>query len=146
MAYLTLEGTKDFIVSTPALIVTFVASGSIAAGNGLKWDAGNSGNVWADTAGALGKCAGVALATVSDDDYVPVLVWGYAKNLVAFETMVPGDTIMLSSVAQGPGFIKETVVNVSGSVGRTIYKCGVCVSNVTSGSGGAKFLALINCM
>ena len=144
MAYLTLEGTKDFLVATPALIVTFVASGSIAAGNGLKWDAGNTGNVWADTAGAVGKCAGIALATVSDDDYVPVLVWGYAKNLVSYETLVPGDNIILSSVAQGPGFTKDSAPAVSGSTyARTIYKCGVCTTNVTSGS---KFLALINCM
>ena len=142
MAYLSLEGTKDFLAATPALIVTFVASGSIAAGNGLKWDAGNSGNVWADTAGALGKCAGIALATVSDDDYVPVLVWGYAKNLVAYETMVPGDRIILQSVAQGPGFMKDDTPDYSGS-STGFYRCGTCVTNVTSGS---KFMALINCM
>jgi len=143
MAYLSLEGTKDFLAATPALIVTYVASGSIAAGNGLKWDAGNTGEVWADTAGALGKCAGVALATVSDGDNVPVLVWGYAKNLVSYETMVPGDRIMLSSVAQGPGFTKDVPVLVSGSYSASIYRCGTCVTNVTSGS---KFMALINCM
>lgn len=144
MAYLSLEGTKDFLVQTPALIITLVASGSITAGNGLKWDAGNSGNVWADTAGAVGKCAGIALATVSDDEYVPVLVWGYAKNLLSYETLVPGDNFILSSAAQGPGFMKDAAPAVSGSTyASTIYKVGVCVSNVASGS---KFLALINCM
>ena len=146
MAYMTLEGTKDFIVATPALIVTFVASGSIVAGNGLKWDGGNtSGEVWADTAGAAGKCAGIALKTVSDGDELPVLVWGYAKNLVAYETMVPGDTFILSSPAQGPGFVKEAAPAVSGSgaVARTTYRVGVVINPVTSGS---KFLALVNCM
>jgi hypothetical protein len=146
MTYLTLEGTKDFLVQTPALIITLVASGSIAAGNGLKWDAGGtSGEVWADTAGAAGKCAGIALATVSDADYLPVLVWGYAKNLQSYETMVPGDTFILSSPAQGPGFTKEAAPAVSGSgaVARTTYRVGVVINPVTSGS---KFLALVNCM
>ena len=141
MSTLYYEGTKDWVQATPAMIISLRASGSITAGYPLKWNAGNDSDVWADTTGVVGKCAGLALATVATGAVCPVLVWGYAKNLLANETLVPGDFIMASG--SGGAFAKLTAVTVSGSTGISSYFAG----RVVSGSGAAGFFTgFINCM
>ena len=85
MAFMYYEGTKDFLAATPALIVTFRASGSISAGRGVCFETNdNSTDVYqpgASTESGSLAVAGVALKTVSDNDEIPVLIWGYAKAL-----------------------------------------------------------------
>ena len=78
------EGTTDYVAATPALIVTFRASGSIAAGRTVTQDNLANGDVYqpiAATVSGGNVPTGLALKTVSDGEDIPVLVWGYAKNV-----------------------------------------------------------------
>lgn len=137
MAYWYYEGTKDFVVTTPALIVTFKASGSITAGLGVAFDAGNTSDVYVPSAIAVDGTAvvGVALKTVSDDDPVAVLVWGFAKNLTSIgQTKTPGMHIGLS----GSGHFAQAASTGSN------YIAGKVVSG--SGTATGKFMAFIDCM
>lgn len=138
MAFYPYEGTKDFIVHTPALILSLRASGSITAGNGVAFDAGNTSDVYVPSAIAVNSvaCAGIALKTVSDTDPVPVCVWGFLKNLVSIQAAkTPGVLISLS----GSGTF-GTGIEASGSR----FMAGKVVSGSTSASG--TFMALIDCM
>lgn len=125
------EGTKDFVVMTPCLLVTFKASGSITAGKLVCFDAGGTSDVYQATVAIGGaKAVGLAVQTVSDDDPVNVMVWGFAKNLAltyASETIAPGEAITISGSG---GFTSGS----ARSVGR-----------VVSGS-AARFMAFIDCM
>jgi len=132
MAYYTYEGTKDFIVVQPALVLSFVASGSITAGRIVAYDAGGTSEVYVPSAVAAAAlpCAGVALNTVTDGNPVTVLVWGFAKNLVmanSSETVTVGELVSIS----GSGYF------TSGSA--------YCVGRVVSGS-ATSFMALIDCL
>jgi len=137
MAFWYYEGTKDFVVTTPALILTFKASGSITAGRGVTFDAGNTSDVYQATCPINNKVpVGVALATVSDDDPVPVLVWGVAKNLTSIgQAKTPGMLIGLS----GSGYFAQAT-EASGSS----YIAGKVISG--SGTATGKFMAFIDCM
>jgi hypothetical protein len=141
MSTLYYEGTKDWVQATPAMIVSLRASGSITAGYPLKWDAGNTSDVWADTNGVVGKCAGLALTTVATGAVCAVLVWGYAKNLLANETLVPGDFIMASGSTGA--FAKLTAGTLSGSTTIVNYYAGRVVSGSTT---AGLFTGFINCM
>lgn len=143
MAFWYHEGTMDFVVCTPALIWTFKASGSIIAGRGVALDAGNTSDVF------MGPFAeksiipqGIALKTVSDDDPVPVLIWGIVKNITSIEgAKTPGMLIGLS----GSGYFNDVTDLAAGGVSGSSYVAG----KVISGSGGSatgKFMATINCM
>ena len=133
-SYLTYEGTSDYLAATPALVITLTASGSIAAGRGVVLDGGGSAAVYQPTAIVSGSLrpAGIALATVSSGDPVPVMVWGYAKSLPSSgQTFAFGNVLALTgsglwgcsgSAALGPG-------------------CG----KIISGSGGYIY-ALVNFM
>jgi len=132
MAYLTHEGTKDFLLGSPAIVLTFKASGSITGGKVVTFDAGNTADVYVASGNSVGQISvlGVALKTVSDDDPVPVLIWGVAKNLAmenSSETVYPGSNI---SVSGSGGF-------TSGSE--------YCIGRVISGS-ATRFVALIDGM
>jgi hypothetical protein len=132
MAYYTYEGTKDFIVVQPALVLSFVASGSITAGRIVAFDAGGTSEVYVPSAVAGGAlpCVGVALNTASDNSPVSVLVWGFAKNLVmanADETFRVGELVTIS----GSGYF------TSGSA--------YCIGRTVSGS-ASSFMALIDCL
>jgi hypothetical protein len=141
MAFAYYEGTKDYLVMTPALLVTFRASGSISAGQGVAFDAGGTSDVYVPTT-ALGAtpCAGIALRTVSSGDPVTVLVWGYAKNLTSItQVKTPGMWIALSGSAGA--FAELTTGSFLGSP-------NACAGKVVSGSASAtgKFMAFIDCM
>ncbi len=144
MSFWYYEGTKDFVVTTPALIMTFEASGSITAGRGVTFDTGDQSKVEQATCAKCEKIpVGVALKSASDGDPVPVLVWGVAKNLTSIgEAKTPGMLISLS----GSGYFADctSLVTDTGTSG-SAYVAG----KVISGSGGVatgKFMAFIDCM
>ncbi len=136
MAFWSYEGTKDFVVTTPYLMLTFRASGSITAGKGLAYDAGNTSDVYVPTAIAVDttKCAGIAAKTVATGEACPVIVWGVVKNIgYLAQTLVPGDLIGLSG---------------SGTFGLASSLTGSYIAGrFLSGSGaGGTMIALIDCM
>ncbi len=143
MAMYTYEGTKDFLVTYPALICSFVASGSITAGNAVAYDAGNTTEVYVPSAVAAAtgtECAGIALNTVADAGRCSVVVWGFVKNLdaVAAYTPNPGDRIKISGSAGA---------FTSQSTGSFLTNPYVVAGKVVSGSvAGGKFMAFIDCM
>ncbi len=102
--YVTFEGTQDYLIHFPALIMTFVASGSITAGNAVGM--GTDGKVFAmgNTAAAehvqrVAEFIGISTKTVSNTNKVPVIVWGPVKNIVAQVTINPGQYIVPSGSA-----------------------------------------------
>jgi hypothetical protein len=141
MAMYTYEGTKNFIAVYPAIIVSLVASGSVTAGNGLAFDAGNTSEVYVPTCAAASgtECAGIALNTASDNGRVEVGVLGFFKNLVAVSafTPAPGDRILLS----GSGTFTSCT---SGSFLTNPY--AVCGKVVSGSVAGGRFMAFINCL
>jgi hypothetical protein len=138
MSFAYYEGTMDFIVTTPALIISLVASGSISAGQGVTWSVQNDATVYVPTtAQGSTQCAGVCLATVSTGQFAPVLVWGYAKNLTFIGTVNPGNLITLSGSAGG-----FTALAAGSYVTGSVYAAGTCVS----GSAAGKTSALISCL
>jgi hypothetical protein len=127
------EGTKDYVALTPALIFTFKASGSIAAGQFVAYDTGTSGCVY-QPAVASGStvAAGLALSTKTDGTEVPVLVWGLAKN-------VPW--LGITSIAGNPVYISGSSGTTSTGVG--IYQIGTVV---TGSATGGTVVAFIDCL
>ncbi len=140
MAMYTYDGTKDFLVIYPAIQLSFKASGSITAGKGVAFDAGNTGEVYQPTVAAGGaEPVGVCINTVADNGSANVVVQGFVKNLtaVAAYTPQPGDRIVLS----GSG---DWTSHATGSFLTNPY---VVAGKVISGSGaGGRFMALINCL
>jgi hypothetical protein len=127
------EGTKDYIAATPALILTFRASGSVTGGQFVAFDAGNTGDVYtpAVASGSVAP-AGFALMTKATLTEVPVLVWGFAKN-------VPW--LGATSVAGNPVFISGSSATTSAGLG--IYVCGKVI---TGSAAAGTVVALIDCM
>jgi hypothetical protein len=136
-AFLYYEGTTDYLAATPALIVTFAASGSITAGRAVVFQSGSGGYVYQPTgqiAGAVNP-AGVAISTVSDGDPVGVIVWGYCKSLpAANQTSIAGQALIVT----GSGLWGN-----SGSVAPV--SAAVVAGKIISGSAGY-ITAFINCM
>ena len=137
MSFMYFEGTKDFLAATPALITTFEASGSITAGKGVLFLSATDQRVYQGIAGTHSSAsfpAGVALATVSNADPCPVLVWGYAKNLSVSAAVT---YITAPLVISGAGYFAS-----SGSGGTfTRY----CVGKAVSGS-ATSCIAFINAL
>jgi len=140
MSYYVFEGKNDYIAVYPALIASFKASGSIAAGRAVSFDAGNTSEVYqAVVAKDSGSCVGIALNTAADNKPTSVLVWGFAKNLTAESnyTPQPGDIICVS----GSGLFTSIA---TGSYLKNPY---CAVGKVVSGSvAGGAFMAFISCM
>lgn len=135
-AFLTYEGTSDFIAATPYLATTFAVSGSITAGRAVAVEALNPGYCYMPTGVPSGsvKPAGVALATTADGAGCPVLVWGYAKSLPT----LPTDRSL--------GFGNALVITGSGYWGASGSTLVAQVAGkVVSGSAGYTF-AFIDCM
>lgn len=135
MSFMYYEGTADFLAATPALTVTFEASGSITAGRAVSYDtAGQASTVYMPSAVRSGATvvAGVALQTVSTGNPVGVLVWGYAKSL---PKLGEGGQFGESLVISGSGYWTQ-----SGS-GQSRYVAG----RIVSGSGNT-IVAFIDCM
>jgi hypothetical protein len=147
MAFMYFEGTRDYVAATPALITTFQASGSIAAGRLVGFVSTIDQRVFTALStsalqGAGAVPAGLALQTVSDGDPCPVLVWGYAKNIATgSSTGNVGITMTYPIVMSGAGY-----ATTSGSLGTgTIVKSLFQVGKAISGSAGS-ITAFINCM
>ena len=141
MSFLYFEGTKDFLAATPALITTFEASGSITAGRLVSFNTNADQRVslpGASTASGSANVAGLAVATVSNGDPCPVLVWGYAKNVATTATFTCGDALVCS----GSGYIgtSGSVKPVTGSSSNA-YWCGRYISGSATSA-----IAFINCM
>lgn len=143
MAFQYYEGTMDFVAATPAMIVTFRASGSLTAGRAAVYDKGGSGDVYqiATAAGIISGAttyvpAGVTLQTVTDGQEVAVLVWGYAKNLPYYgnSSAIPGNPVVMSGASYW---------STSGSTTESLAHCGKVV---TGSASGGTILAFIDCM
>ncbi len=137
-AFLSYEGTTDYLAATPALVVSFAASGSITAGRAVCFNTAGPGYVYQVSGQPSGANipAGVALATVADGDPVPVVVWGYVKSLPALPTTI--------SFANG----QPLVITGSGywtASGSTRPVGGTVAGKIISGSAGFIY-AFINCM
>ena len=135
-AFLTYEGTADFVAATPYLAVSLGASGSIAAGFAVVADPTNPGWVYQPSAVPSGslKPAGVALTTAADKTPVNVLVWGYAKSLPtlpATASLLWGQALVIT----GSGYW--------GTSGSTLVS--QVAGKVVSGSAGYVY-AFIDCM
>lgn len=138
-AFLSYEGTTDYLAATPALVVTFAASGSITAGRGVCFNTSGPGYVYQPSAVPSGSLvpAGVAIATVSDGDPVPVVVFGYVKSLPALPTTV--------SYANGQALVISGSGYWSSSGSSALCATGVSAGKIISGSAGYIY-AFINCM
>lgn len=142
-AFITYEGTSDFIAATPYLAITLAASGSITAGRAVSVETLNPGYCYqvlavAAQSGSI-KPAGVALATVANGAAVPVLVWGYVKALPALPTTGVfsfGDPLVVS----GSGYW-----TASGSILATATSSNTVAGKIVSGSAGY-ITAFIDCM
>jgi len=144
MSFVYFEGKMDYLAATPALILTFRASGSMKPGRPCVFDAGNTGDVYQPTASASGSLipVGVVLKTVADQEATPVLVWGVAKNLSVLSnvTLVPGHPLVVS------GSASDCVWSTSGSGAATVpVRVGGKVLS-GSASGASNLYALIDCM
>lgn len=144
MAFQYYEGTMDFVAATPAMIVTFRASGSITAGRGVCYRTGSqagAGDVYQPSLFVSGSPdagnvpAGVALQTVTSGQELGVLVWGYAKNLpyLGNVTIEPGHPLVLSG----------SYFSTSGSTSEELCHVGKCV---TGSATGGTIVAFIDCM
>jgi hypothetical protein len=133
MAFQFYEGTSDYLAATPALIITFRASGSVTGGRFCAFDAGNTGDVYtpAVASGSVAP-AGFAIMTKATGTEVPVLVWGYAKNI---------PWLGITGVAGSPVFISGSSATTSAGLG--IYVCGKVI---TGSATGGTVVALIDCM
>lgn len=140
MSFLYYEGTKDYLAATPALIVTFRASGSITAGRGVVFETNDNSTDVYQPAGCISgslDVAGVALGTVSDNDPVPVLIWGYAKALPKLPTTtayVPNQPLVLTGAGQWCASGSYDDVGSNAIAGK-----------IVSGS-GTYIVAFINCI
>jgi len=136
-SFLTYEGTMDFVAATPALIITFTASGSITPGRGVAIDPSNNGAVYQPSGVRSGSVvpAGVALTSASNGRAVSVLVWGFAKSLPTLPTSDSAITIGQPLVITGSGFW-----GASGS-----SRAATVAGKTISGSAGFTY-ALVDCM
>lgn len=141
MSLMYFEGATDYVAATPALITTFEASGSIVAGRMVAFNSATDqrvGHPAAATLAGAGACipAGLAIATCANGDPVPVLVWGYAKNIAtgAGLPIVNTNPIVLS----GAGYV---MTSGAAPYYRTIYHVGKAISGSSTG-----LIAFINCM
>lgn len=136
-AFLSYEGTTDYIAATPAMLVTYAASGSITAGRGVAWNKSDPAHVYQPPVGTISgslEVAGVALATVADGDPVPVMVWGYAKSLPT----------ILSTITVGP--LLPLVITGSGYWGTSGSGRGMGVAGKTISGSAGYIYAFIDCM
>ena len=138
-AFLNYEGTADYMAVSPALIVTFAASGSITAGRAVCFNTAGPGYVYQPSGVPSGSLivAGVALQTVSDADPVPVMVWGYAKSLPALPTtgvFANGQALVVTGSGYWTCSGSVPLINNSYNAGKII-----------SGSAGYMY-AFIDCM
>ena len=140
MAFIYSEGTKDYLAATPALIVTFKASGSITAGRCVCYEVtSNDSSVYMPAAGTESGSdvpAGVALNTVANAADVAVLVWGYAKSLPNGNTAVTANRFITHS---GSGYWV-----MSGSINNTLLK-RVAGKAISGSAAGGTILAFIDC-
>lgn len=133
MAFQYYEGTADYIAATPALIVTFRTSGSVAAGNFVAFDAGNTGDVYqpAVASGSVAP-AGLALQTRATGQDIAILVHGYAKNIPYLgATCYAGNNLFISGSS------------ATTSAGAGIYTIGRVV---TGSATGGTVVAFIDCL
>jgi len=91
--YVTFEGTTDYIVHYPAMITTFTAGNAIDAGDFVVL--GRNGQVSGSGVGVSGSPSiqGVAIRTAASGDKVPVVTWGYIKNVTAGNIVDEGDFV-----------------------------------------------------
>jgi hypothetical protein len=138
-AFLTYEGTTDYLAVTPAMVITLAASGSIIAGRAVVVESTNPGYCYMPTGAPSGSLtpAGVATATVSDGDPIGVIVWGYVKSLPSLPatgTVRFGQPLVITGSGYWgtSGSTKVAQVagkTVSGSAGYT-YAFIDCMDNV----------------
>jgi hypothetical protein len=126
---LTFEGTKDFLITTPALLVTFLAEESTTPGYAVELRA--TGRVGTGSANTR-NFVGVAYETVASGSKVGVIVWGFVKNVNASVTVNPGDLLQVSGSGK---FAPWVTAGNSGSIVGRAYSA--------SGSAGT-FQAFIN--
>ena len=151
--YVSFEGTQDYLVHLPALIMTFEASGSISAGNAVGMNPSN-GTVYAlsgptSTALTAAKTMdfmGVATKTVATTKKVPVIVWGAVKNVVAQTTITAGQYLIPS----GSGAFAPATYAAGGQNGYSLYVSDETYSGsiaigraLTAGTAAGTFRALI---
>lgn len=135
-AFLSYEGTTDYLAVTPAMVITLAASGSITAGRAVVVQSTNPGYCYMPTSVPSGSVipAGVATSTVSDGDPIGVIVWGYVKSLPT----LPTDRTL--------SFGQALVVTGSGYWGTSgSTKVAQVAGKVVSGSAGYTY-AFIDCM
>lgn len=152
-SYISFEGTQDYLIHMPALIMTFKASGSITAGQAVG--IGTDGEVFAlgttdATAAAAARMQefiGIATKTTSDDGLVPVITWGPVKNIVAQTAITAGQFIIPS----GSGRFAPATYSAGGTNGYTPFSSPLTYSGsltagraLTTGAASGTFNALIH--
>ncbi len=151
--YASLEGSMDYVLHMPVLMMTFVASGSITAGNAVGINP-SDGTVYAlsgvtSAATLVAKVQdfiGVATATKTDTQKTPVCVWGPMKNVVAQVAVNAGQYLIPS----GSGRFAPVVYQAGGLGGGTFFASDILASGshtsgraLTTAAAAAKFRALI---
>ncbi len=152
--YVSFEGSQDYIWHMPVLQTTFVASGSITAGNAVGINP-SDGTVYAlsgvtSSATAARKSRdfiGVATATKADAKKTPVIVWGPVKNVVAQVAVSAGDYLLPSGSGRFAPYTYDQGVGGTGFLhyANDILHSGsiACGRAVSTAAASAKFRALI---
>src|SRR5437660_3587069 len=94
--YVRFEGTTDYLVHYPALITTFTAATAVNAGDlcVIGADGKISGSAGSGLSGSH-VCAGLAIRTAASGDKVPIIRWGFCKNLTAGTTIGQGHYVQM---------------------------------------------------
>ena len=145
--YVRFEGTTDFLVHYPALITTFTAATSIAAGElaVIGADGRISGSSTGTGLSGSHVCAGMAVRTAAAGERVGVIRWGFVKNLVAGNTIGQGHYVNML----GGAFVGDISASISGPsstilatvIGQAVFGPALATA-ATSGSLVNVFLSL----
>ena len=145
--YVKFEGTTDFLVHYPALITTFTAATSIAAGEFtvIGADGRISGSSTGTGLSGSHVCAGMAVRTAAAGEKVAVIRWGFIKGATAGNTIGQGHYVEMlggSFVGDLSAAISGPTSNISARViGQALFGPALATS-AASGSNVNVFLSL----
>jgi hypothetical protein len=131
MSFYYFEGTADYVLATPVIMIGYIASGAITAG--MMVCTTPDSRVYMPPSGTTTGSvipAGLCVNTCASGDPAAVIVHGPVKNLTSTVSAVPPDTII---VITGSGYVCGYY---PGTPALTLSKLLVSAGKVISGSTG----------